>query len=379
MKIDYSRRIFGLDVMRAVAILLVLISHTSLLMFRGEVSMLLTIIKFFGAIGVDIFFVLSGFLIGGILLKQIQNGKTSGKDMLYFLVRRWLRTLPNYYLILIINIMLLYFLHDVSLKGIPAFFLFLQNFASGQMDFFTESWSLSIEEFAYVIGPLLLLVFFFLMKKTDKAKILLMVSLFIILLMTVFRLVFHLNEEVVDQAFWSQNLRKVVIYRIDSIYYGFVAAYIAMHFKNNWRKRRFLSMIIGSGLFLGMHLVIFKLNWLPDNSSFFYNLLYLPLVSISIAFFLPFLDSWRETKFLRSPVTWISLLSYSLYLVNYSILLLPIEKYMDVVSMSLLGKCIMAVLFWVVSFMLSYALFRWYEKPFMNLRDKPFILNKFKQ
>ncbi|MBT8302965.1 MAG: acyltransferase family protein, partial [Bacteroidia bacterium] len=290
-----------------------------------------------------------------------------------------LRTLPNYYLILIINIILLYYLHDMPLKGVPAFFLFLQNFSSGQMDFFTESWSLSIEEFAYIIGPMLLLIFFFFFKKTDKTRILLLVTIIIIVLITIFRLIFHLNEEVENQAFWSQDLRKVVIYRIDSIYYGFVAAYISTRFKHSWKNYRFGWMIAGAGLFIAMHLVIFKFSWLPENSSFFYNLLYLPLVSISIALFLPFLDSWRKSTILRPTITWISLLSYSLYLVNYSILLLTIEKYVDVSSMSLLGKCIMALLFWVVSFMLSYALFRWYEKPFMNLRDKPLILNKFKQ
>jgi len=297
--------------------------------------------------------------------------------MLYFLVRRWLRTLPNYYLVLIINIVLIYFLHQSNLEGIPSFFLFLQNFASGQIDFFTESWSLSIEEFAYIIGPLLLLLFFFLFKKIDKAKLFLWVTITIIIVITLLRLQFHFDEDITDYRFWSQNLRKVVIYRIDSIYYGFIAAYIALKFKRVWQKSRWFYLIIGTLLFLGMHILIFKSNLLPENASFFYNVIYLPLVSISIALFLPMLSTWREANILKVPITWVSILSYSLYLINYSIVLLIMQKYIDVVSMSLLNKTLVALLFLVVSFALSYVLYRWFEKPIMSLRDKPIILNKF--
>lgn len=378
MKLDNAKRIFGLDVMRALAILLVLFSHTSLLMYPEEESTILNIIRFFGAIGVDVFFVLSGFLIGGILLRQVKQGKTGWKDMLYFLIRRWLRTLPNYYLILLVNIMLIYFLHQNSIKGIPSFFLFLQNFTSGQIDFFTESWSLSIEEFAYIIGPLFLLMVFYLLKRADKTKMFIGVVLMTIILSALIRYVFHLSEEITDYSYWSQNLRKVVIYRVDSIYYGFIAAYIASEWEEIWMKNRLVCAVIGSALFLLMHAVIFKLNLLPENTSLFYNVFYLPLVSISIAFFLPMLSTWKKSNVLESSVTWISVLSYSIYLVNYSIVLLTMQKFVDVGSMESVGKLLMASIFWSVSFILSYILYRWFERPIMNLRDKPFITNKFK-
>lgn len=363
--------------MRAVAILSVLFSHTSLLMFPEAESTFLNIIRFFGAIGVDVFFVLSGYLIGCILLKQIKNGKTRRKDMLYFLVRRWLRTLPNYYLVLVINILLIYFLHQNSLEGIPSFFLFLQNFASGQIDFFTESWSLSIEEYAYIIGPVLLLLFFFLFGKKNKTKLFLWVTILIIVLVTGLRWSFHLNEDILDYSYWSHNLRKVVIYRLDSIYYGFIAAYIAIKFKSFWQRKRWILLVFGVLLFFGMHGVIFKYNLLPETASFFYSLCYLPLVSISIALFLPWLSTWRDTRFFKIPITWISMLSYSLYLVNYSIVLLTIQRFVDTVSMTLFEKFATALGFLMISVILSYLLYRYYERPMMNLREKPFVTNKF--
>ncbi|MDG1661044.1 MAG: hypothetical protein P8H40_06680 [Winogradskyella sp.] len=58
-------------------------------------------IRLLGATGVDIFFVLSGFLIGGILLRKLEAGQTSFSDLVRFWKRRWLRTFPNYFVVLI--------------------------------------------------------------------------------------------------------------------------------------------------------------------------------------------------------------------------------------------------------------------------------------
>ena len=84
MYINYQHRIFGLDVIRTIAILLVLLSHSTLLLFLENNHISLTAIRFFGTIVVDLFFVLSGYLIGGLLLRQIRNGKTAFKNFMYF-------------------------------------------------------------------------------------------------------------------------------------------------------------------------------------------------------------------------------------------------------------------------------------------------------
>ena len=94
-------RIWGLDLYRSIAIILVVFTHGAYLLektpFEG-----FPFIKMLD--GVDLFFVLSGFLIGGILLKDITSTSGIGfKKLFNFWKRRWLRTLPNYYLILLIN------------------------------------------------------------------------------------------------------------------------------------------------------------------------------------------------------------------------------------------------------------------------------------
>src|SRR5690606_23816971 len=88
--------------MRSAAILLVLIGHCSYFL-PNDGGYLQQILSVFGFVVVEIFFVLSGFLIGKILLQMFEAQLTSQSVML-FLKRRWFRTLPNYSLILIINI-----------------------------------------------------------------------------------------------------------------------------------------------------------------------------------------------------------------------------------------------------------------------------------
>ena len=122
-----SERIFGLDLLRSLAIIIVVVSHTAFILqdsFPG-----------FPYIptpdGVDLFFVLSGFLIGKILIEQAENlNGFSLKSIFHFLKRRWFKTLPNYYLFLFVNILLVYFgfLNGSINKYTSTYFVFFQNF-----------------------------------------------------------------------------------------------------------------------------------------------------------------------------------------------------------------------------------------------------------
>ena len=82
-----SSRIYGLDILRAMAILFVVIGHGQYLLPRK----FNTFHSIFVFDGVSIFFVLSGFLIGGILIKIIENKEANTSTLIDFWKRRWFR------------------------------------------------------------------------------------------------------------------------------------------------------------------------------------------------------------------------------------------------------------------------------------------------
>ncbi len=329
-----------------------------------------------GTIGVDLFFVLSGYLIGGLLLKQITAEKTAFKDFLYFWVRRWFRTLPNYVLILILNILLYYALYRILIDDIGYFLVFLQNFSNPHPNFFTEAWSLSVEEYAYIIGPLILFILSLLWKNNSKNQpYILMVSI-IIIGITCFRIYYHNNHITDNLETWSQNIRKVVIYRIDSIYYGFIGAYMAVHLSTIWKNIKNRLFALGLLIFLGIHLPIFLLNASPNDYPLFYNIFYLPLISVSLLLLFPVFSSWHNGRFLKYQVTYISILSYGVYLINYSLVLLTFKYFIDIENVSMAVKLMVLAAYWIVSFLLAHILYKYFEKPCTDLRDSKFVKSK---
>lgn len=95
-------KIFGLDLMRATAGVMVMLSHTGQLV--GQHWPRFPHVPYVDWVG--LFFVLSGFLFGGILLDGIAANGSSLLRFADFMQRRWLRTLPNYFLFLLLNIVL---------------------------------------------------------------------------------------------------------------------------------------------------------------------------------------------------------------------------------------------------------------------------------
>ena len=160
-----NNRVFGLDLLRFVAIFMVLLGHSLIL----APKYLKPFVYKFLFDGVAIFFVLSGFLIGGILIKQLNKEKPSFNGLVDFWKRRWMRTLPAY---LVILIFLLIYTAFLIPKNLPddwfRFFFFTQNLFAFRPSFFAEAWSLSIEEWFYLSVPLLLFGALMLFKSSIK-------------------------------------------------------------------------------------------------------------------------------------------------------------------------------------------------------------------
>ena len=164
----------GLDLMRAAAIMLVLVCHFHLMERSWAKAPPIWQVAVCGFIGVQLFFVLSGFLIGRILLRLTGAGSPSPaapsvgaaaawRRWLTFMVRRWMRTLPLYWLVLLLLGWfwppLFWVPHNrLLLPHLLAYGSFTQNLFWPMPDgWFAVSWSLAVEEWFYLIFSALLM------------------------------------------------------------------------------------------------------------------------------------------------------------------------------------------------------------------------------
>ena len=143
----------GLDLIRAAAIVWVMIYHASLF---DLISNDWTLVAF-GWMGVDLFFVLSGFLVAGQLLQPVAQGQSP--DFTQFFMRRVLRTLPAFLAMLAVYFSVPAWRERPDIQPFWQFLTFTQNLFIRLDTFkaFSHVWSLCVEEQFYVILPLALL------------------------------------------------------------------------------------------------------------------------------------------------------------------------------------------------------------------------------
>lgn len=364
-----KERNFGLDLVRAIAITLVVVSHSTFLFTRHTDNIVVILMRTMGAVGVDLFFVLSGFLIGGILLKQIDQKRTKFADLITFWKRRWWRTLPNYFLMLLINIIIFYIFSKDLPETIGSYFIFLQNFSTAQAGFFTESWSLSIEEYAYLFLPFFIYCGFLFFKNRDHS-VFIWATLAIIFVGLLLKLQFYLNADLSSQKNWSAMFRKVVIYRLDSIYTGFVLVYLMRHWPISFQRNKNRFIILGASTFVGMHLLIYVLKLQPETHLYFYVFMYLPLISISCALSFPFALGMKRSKLFGGLIYFVSTRSYAIYLINFSAILLCFYYLVDFKSASLLFKIGICTLYLILTLGISNLVYTYFEKPILDYRDR---------
>jgi peptidoglycan/LPS O-acetylase OafA/YrhL len=372
LTIDINKRIPGLDIARAIAISLVVFSH-SLWISDFFPPLVNWFMRLSGTIGVEFFFVISGFLIGKIVLRMLEKEDFSLSDIVFFLKRRWFRTLPNYYLILFVNVLLWYLFYNEIPEKLYLYFIYLQNMAQTSPDFYRISWSLAIEQFSYIIGPFSL---FFLIKVFPKVKrryFFLGMSLLMIALFLVSRFYFNAIHELTSITDWNESLRKVTIYRLDAIYYGFVLFYLysSNHIAGKWNLIFFLIGLLG---IFTLHVLIFAIGIQAQNYSLFFNVFYLPLNSIAICLTIPFLIGIKlKNSFFLKCVTFLSVISYSIYLLHYTVILHTMKVLFPSENLRGFYLFLYTFCYWFLVLFLSYLLYRFFEKPMTNLREKKMI------
>lgn len=365
-----EERIFGLDVVRATAIILVVIHH-GFEIWAFPFPLLPD--------GVDIFFVLSGFLIGRILTKiATATYGASLHDIKIFLLRRWLRTLPAMWFALAINLGITFYFDYRSMSArtivrgmlfkdhIWEYVFFLQNLTTNlRSTFFPESWSLSVEEWFYLVFPILL----FLLQYSKLSRKLVLLSVIFIMIITPFIARFYLSN-IHSRGDWMLT-RMIVVMRLDSIGFGVLLAYVATFAPTlwkRWQRSRFL-LIAGSVSFY----IIF---WIVCNGGLYLgsvtltNMLFFPLSSACVMLALPCMITWNiSSGLVKKGVTFISKISYSMYLVNYSIVIRLIKA--TATGSEAYGPALYVV-YWMMTITMSVLMYHYIEKPFLTIRDKYF-------
>jgi peptidoglycan/LPS O-acetylase OafA/YrhL len=157
----------ALDGLRGIAIILVMLHHFTYYRPTAGIDLLIGSVLFFCWTGVDLFFVLSGFLITGILL----DTRDSERYFTTFYARRTLRIFPLYYLVLFVAFivlprfpslhpMLLGQVEEVNLPPQWPYWLYLTNFSIAEggwvHGWVDVAWSLAIEEQFYLVWPLMI-------------------------------------------------------------------------------------------------------------------------------------------------------------------------------------------------------------------------------
>ncbi len=366
------KRVFGLDLLRATAILLVMFHHGYQL-FPLPLPPVPD--------GVDIFFVLSGYLIGGILIKTVEKKQGfSWSDLKTFWLRRWFRTLPAFWVTLLINFIIYFFINlqtqtakdtlklMIFKEKLWEYFFFIQNFATNlKSRFFAESWSLSVEEWFYLLLPVFIL---FSIKSGLKPLRAIFLSILIIIIIPIL-LRFSFSDIHIKMSWLST--RMIVVMRLDSIGCGVLMAFIRYYKPKIWDVlANYKSLILlGIIIFYGSFLIIFKGHEYL-NSSVLTNVFFYTLTNIGVMIVIPAMSKMmaRDTVF-EKVITFISLTSYSIYLLNYSIIVAliqmirpnPATRFEEFMSL-------MAYL--IITFGASYLMYRFVEQPFMKLRDKYF-------
>lgn len=350
---DDARR-FGLDAWRALAIVLVLIGHASF--FFLPLTKELDVWYSLAFLGVELFFVLSGFLIGGILIGEFRSGRFRlGR----FWVRRWLRTLPNYFLFLALNVVLYRFMFG-AWPQFGLFLVFLQNFAWPHPPLFSEAWSLSVEELFYLIAPLAALA---VGRVTGWRGGVVRWLLLAIALITAIRVGYVLRFD----PLWDSGVRKVALLRMDAFIYGVLAVwlYAVRGISARVRARVALAGICG---FAGSVLAFFLL---PRDHDFFARTFLFNLVPASLAAMLPLAAEWRARG-----VSWIvdvcvrrvALWSYSLYLCQLALMrCIALTTWKGTTR----AECLLgAIVFIALSIACAAFVYHFFELPILRWRDR---------
>lgn len=348
-----SRHI-GLDMARAIAILSVLASHSRT--FWGDPSQKFedTLwVTFFGTFGVEIFFVISGYLIGSILFKVAEKS-TSPAALGTFWFRRWMRTLPMYFAVLAFIFMKRDFFS-------ASYLYFWQNVEYGAPKVFAVSWSLVVEEWFYLLTPIVL---FSMAAIFGVRRGALLATVSIMVASIALRYAQYRGFDSLG-AHW-----RTFTFRFDTLALGCLLAWVRVY-RADWfdslRRHHLavsaLAVALFASIFLYYQVPIFE--WSVPRPRFLAFVIWPLWVGVASAVIvLAFsLRNFKLSRALSWPITLVSVTSYSTYLLHLEIFDFVWRYGTRGAGIQWAGVAVIA------SLAVAFATYLLVERPIMILRD----------
>tara|TARA_B100001989_G_C24540861_1_gene467479 strand:+ start:322 stop:1473 length:1152 start_codon:yes stop_codon:yes gene_type:complete len=360
-----------IDGLRGVAILMVLWFHSAgyanrIIDSTGADSNTYHNFAFFGATGVDLFFVISGFLITGILIDSVN---TQQKPLEKFYIRRFLRIFPAYYALLFV-VLILYFVIAFDLPDLGltlSHILYLQNWSpefsrAGAFEYLDHTWSLAIEEQFYLVWPAL---FVFLYKRS-------LYFVFIALICMVL-LSWGLRLHYVSMGY-SKFAYTATLCRIDALAFGAMISLFYRYFYTWLECLKIVFAVLAICSFLCVAYILISQQTIFDAYKVLicYGLTLCSILYFSYFSFLlasndkHFFKRLLENRVLRD----IGVVSYGLYLLHVPIMRLIAKLLVPYDLTYFPAHLLVFVLGLLVSYVLAYFSFKYFEKPVLKLKDK---------
>ncbi len=353
----------GLDTLRALAIVLVVLHHY-VLFVSGEETF--GAIGTVGWIGVDLFFALSGYLIGNQIFGELN--RTGSLALGRFYARRLLRTLPNFYVVLALYFLWPWFRAGLELPPLWRFITFTQNINLQAGTAFSHAWSLCIEEQFYLLLPAAAL----LLAPMRRSLRWSWAAIALVLAGGMLARGWIWHDLVDGNARASANYFKYIYYsslcRVDELVAGVALALLKNYHVELWRR---LSAHGNVALAAGLAITLATCaRFIDERMGAGVTLLGYPMLALGFALLIvAALSDHSVLRKVRIPgAESLAVWSYAIYLTHKQICILANAELQAIGLQPDQPRSIAIML--ALSVLVGYALYRCVETPFMRLRDR---------